>query len=119
MHGFTYSGHPVGGAIGLANLDIMEKEDLVARAAHVGGRLEEGLRSLQGDGLVAEVRGDVAVWAVGLHPGTDPVAVRDRALAGGVITRAVGADTLTFCPPLVITDEQIDRIVDALAAALA
>jgi adenosylmethionine-8-amino-7-oxononanoate aminotransferase len=38
-------------------------------------------------------------------------------LADGVITRAINADTLTFCPPLVITDAQIDRIVDAVAIA--
>jgi adenosylmethionine-8-amino-7-oxononanoate aminotransferase len=38
-------------------------------------------------------------------------------LRGGVITRAINADTLTFCPPLVITDEQIDRIIDTLAEA--
>ncbi len=36
----------------------------------------------------------------------------------GVITRAIGADTVTFCPPLVVTDQQIDRIVDALAASV-
>ena len=45
------------------------------------------------------------------------MAVRDRMLAAGVITRAIGTDTLTFCPPLVITDDQIDRIVDALATS--
>jgi adenosylmethionine-8-amino-7-oxononanoate aminotransferase len=70
------------------------------------------------DGQVAQVRGEVAVWAVAHHPGRDPVAVRDRMLELGVITRAVGADTNTFCPPLVATDDQIDRIVDALAQAL-
>ena len=57
------------------------------------------------------------MWAVAHHAGVDPTAVRDRMLAAGVITRAVGTDTNTFCPPLVITDAQIDRIVDALAAA--
>jgi adenosylmethionine-8-amino-7-oxononanoate aminotransferase len=45
------------------------------------------------------------------------MAVRDRMLADGVITRAIGTDTLTFCPPLVITEEQVDRIVDVLAKA--
>jgi adenosylmethionine-8-amino-7-oxononanoate aminotransferase len=39
-------------------------------------------------------------------------------MAAGVITRAVNAETLTWCPPLVITDEQVDRIVDAVDAAL-
>jgi adenosylmethionine-8-amino-7-oxononanoate aminotransferase len=45
--------------------------------------------------------------------------VRDRMLELGVITRAIGAETVTFCPPFVTTDDQIDRIVDALAEALA
>ena len=48
----------------------------------------------------------------------DAVAVRDRMLGLGVITRAVGTDTNTFCPPFVTTDAQVDRIVDALATAL-
>ena len=50
-------------------------------------------------------------------PDQDAMAIRDRMLAGGVITRAIGTDTLTFCPPLVITEEQVDRIVDVLATA--
>ena len=59
------------------------------------------------------------MWAVGLlHEDHDAIAVRDRMLELGVITRAVGTDTLTFCPPLVITDAQIDRIVDAVATCV-
>ncbi len=69
--------------------------------------------------MIAEARGDGAVWAAGLHAGHDAAAVRDRMAELGVITRAIGADTLTFCPPLVVTDAQIDRIVDALAASVA
>jgi putrescine---pyruvate transaminase len=117
-HGFTYSGHAAGAAAAHAVLDILEREGLLDRACHVGARLEDGLRSLHRDGLVREVRGEVAVWAVALPEGHDPMAVRDHMLAGGAITRAVGADTLTFCPPLVTTDEQVDRIVDTLAASL-
>ncbi len=45
--------------------------------------------------------------------------VRDRMLAAGVVTRAIGTDTNSFCPPLVITDDQVDRIVDTLATAVA
>ncbi len=48
----------------------------------------------------------------------DASAVRDRMLEGGVICRPIGADTLAFCPPLVIEDDQVDRIVDTLASAL-
>ena len=117
-HGFTYSGHPTACAAALANLDVMEREGLVERARHVGERLAVGLHALLADGQVAQVRGDVAVWAVAHHPERDPVAVRDRMLELGVITRAVGTDTNTFCPPLVATDAQIDRIVDTLARAV-
>jgi adenosylmethionine-8-amino-7-oxononanoate aminotransferase len=116
-HGYTYSGHPTVCAAALANLDIIEREQLVARAAPIGARLAAGLRALAADGVVAGVRGVGAVWAVALRPDQDAMAVRDRMLGHGVITRAIGTDTLTFCPPLVATDDQIDRIVDAVAGA--
>jgi adenosylmethionine-8-amino-7-oxononanoate aminotransferase len=116
-HGYTYSGHPAACAGALANLAIMEREQLLERAVTVGKRLGDGLQALAADGTIAAARGDVAVWAAALHEGQDAMAVRDRMLAGGVITRAIGADTLTFCPPLVIADEHVDRIVDALATA--
>ena len=113
--GFTYSGHPTACRAALANIDIIEREGLVERAHHVGKRLSVGLHSLHADGQIAAVRGDGAVWAVAQHPHIDPVKVRDRMLEHGVITRAVGTDTNTFCPPLVIGDSQIDTIIDALA----
>jgi 4-aminobutyrate--pyruvate transaminase len=96
----------------------MRNEDLLARAPEVGARLSSGLRAIAADGLVAEVRGAGAVWAVGLDADGDASAVRDRMLDGGVICRPIGADTLAFCPPLVIEDGQVDRIVDTLASAL-
>jgi putrescine aminotransferase len=117
-HGHTYSGHPTCAAAGIANLALMRKEDLLARAPVIGTRLETGLRAIEADGLVAEVRGAGAVWAVGLDAAHDASAVRDRMLEGGVICRPIGADTLAFCPPLVIEDDQVDRIVDTLASAL-
>ena len=116
-HGFTYSGHPAACAAALKAMEIAEREGLVARAITMGARLEAGLRSLVADGIVASMRGDVAVWAVTLLDGVDPVVVRDRMLSHGVITRALPPGFLTFCPPLVTTDAQIDRIVDALAAS--
>lgn len=118
-HGFTYSGHASACAAGLANLAILRREGLLERALHVGNRLAEGLRSLAADGLIDHTRGDGAMWAAGLRPDQNAVAMRDDMLRRGVITRAINADTLTFCPPLVITDEQLDRIVDTLAAAAA
>jgi putrescine aminotransferase len=115
--GYTYSGHPTSCAAGLANIAIMEREDLLSRAKHVGERLGAGLQSIAADGLIDHARGDVAVWAIGLKDGQNAVAIRDRMLSLGVITRAIADHTCTFCPPLVITDEQIDRVVDALATA--
>jgi putrescine---pyruvate transaminase len=116
-HGYTYSGHPGACAAGVANLAIMEREGLVERAVPVGKRLGDGLLALAADGTIDHARGDGAVWAAGLRPDQDAVAIRDRMLRAGVITRAIGTDTLTFCPPLVITDEQIDRIVDVVSTS--
>jgi adenosylmethionine-8-amino-7-oxononanoate aminotransferase len=116
-HGYTYSGHATACAAGLRNLDVLDDEALLARAEPVGKRLAAGLESLAADGVIDSVRGTGAVWAAGLRPDQDAVAIRDAMLDAGVVTRAIGTDTCTFCPPLVITDEQIDRVVDALAAA--
>jgi putrescine---pyruvate transaminase len=114
-HGYTYSGHATACAAALRNLDVLRDEELLARAEPLGKRLAAGLESLAGDGVIDHVRGSGAVWAAGLRPDQDAVAIRDAMLAAGVVTRAIGTDTCTFCPPLVTTDEQIDRIVDALA----
>lgn len=116
-HGYTYSGHPLATAAGLAALGIHEEEGLVARATHIGARLSDGLRALHADGLVSEVRGEGGVWAVGLTDGRDAPAVRDAALGLGVIVRPIGT-SLAMCPPLVISDAELDRIVDVLAAVL-
>ena len=116
--GFTYSGHPTACAAALKNIEILEREDLLARAVHIGKRLSSGLQSLADDGLIASVRGDGAVWAASHHPHRDPMVIRDKMLDLGVITRAIGADANTFCPPLVTSDSQIDQIVDTLATVL-
>ncbi len=116
--GFTYSGHPTACAAALKNIEILEREDLLARAVHIGRRLSSGLQSLADDGLIASIRGDGAVWAASHHTHRDPMVIRDKMLDLGVITRAIGADANTFCPPLVTSDAQIDQIVDTLATVL-
>jgi putrescine---pyruvate transaminase len=116
-HGFTYSGHATACAAAIANLDILKNESLLERAKVMGARLEAGLHSLASDGAVAGVRGAGAVFAVALHDGIDSVAVRNKMFELGVIPRALPS-TLTFCPPLVTTNIQIDKIVDVLATAL-
>lgn len=116
-HGFTYSGHTTACAAALKNLEIIEREGLVARALHVGNRLSSGLQALADDGSIDHVRGLGAMWAAGLRPDQNAMAMRDVMYDHGVICRALNADSLLFCPPLVTSDEQVDRIVDAVAAA--
>jgi putrescine---pyruvate transaminase len=115
--GYTYSGHPTACAAALTNLAIMERENLLGEAKRIGNRLGGGLQSLAADGIIDSVRGDVAVWAAGLRDDQNAMTIRDRMLELGVITRAIATHSLTFCPPLVTTDAQLDQIVDAVATA--
>lgn len=117
-HGYTYSGHPVAAAAAHANLDIIEKEGLLERAGPIGRRLGAGLQELVDGDHVVEARGDFGIWALGLAPGTAAPTLRDALMTEGVIARPIGDSTLAYCPPLVITDAEIDRCLEATAAAL-
>ncbi len=116
-HGYTYSGHPIAAAAGCEALAIQSDEGLLERVPRIEARLGEGLRALAGDGLVTDVRGTGAVWAVQLADHRDVMKDRDAVLEQGVIVRPLGS-SLVMCPPLVISDSQIDRIVDSLAVVL-
>ena len=114
-HGYTYSGHSTAAAAALACLDLTEQEGLLDRAKHIGERLEPQLKALEAEGLVTEVRGVGALWGVSVP---DPVGTRDRMLDLGVIVRPIAPVSLAMCPPLVITDDDLDAIPAALRAAL-
>ena len=128
MHAYTYSGHATCCAVGLRNLEIMEKEGLAERAATLGARLLAGMQTLLAFKAVGDVRG------LGLLVGVELVADRatkatfDPALKvvgrirlelekRGVFTRAM-RDILAFAPPLVITEAQVDQLVEAMRGAL-
>ena len=113
--GYTYSGHPAACAAGVANIELMEAEDLVVRGRHVGEQIRDGLEALVGDGLIESWRGIGAVYAAEL--GRDSIPVRNEILANGVIIRPIGT-CLAICPPLVISDDEVGRIIDTMAAAL-
>ncbi len=117
-HGYTYSGHPTACAAALATLEIMQREDLLGRAEPIGHELERGLAALVETGSIASYRGVGAVWAAVLVPGKDAVAVRDRMLDEGVIARPLGPDVIAFCPPLVISEHDLNRCVEALGVAV-
>ncbi len=112
-HGYTYSGHPTACAAGIANLQIIEREGLLERATVIGARMRARLEDLEARKVIRSFRGDGAVFAVRLHDGASAPLVRDRLLDEGVIVRPLG-DSLAICPPLVITDEQLDAVFDAL-----
>lgn len=116
--GYTYSGHPLGATAALKAIEIQEREGLLNRATEIGARLSSGLSGLLDDGLLTNVRGEGAVWGVTLPTGVDAVATRDRLLDEGVIVRPLPPHLL-MCPPLVVTDEQIDEMVSGMRSVIA
>ena len=127
-HGFTYSGHPVCAAVGLRTLEIMEERDVFAHAARVGETFQARLRSFEGHPLVGNVRGKGLIGAVEMvadqetkRPFEASLGVgahcMERALEHGLIVRSLG-DTIAFCPPLIITDAQVDELFAKFARAL-
>jgi L-2,4-diaminobutyrate transaminase len=130
-HGWTYSAHPVGAAAGVANLELIDRLDLVANAGAVGAHLLGGLRAaLAGHPQVAEVRGEGLLAAVELmeDPGArrffDPARKIGGAVAAemarrGVIARAMPeGDIIGFAPPFCLTEAEADTIVETTAAAI-
>jgi adenosylmethionine-8-amino-7-oxononanoate aminotransferase len=115
MHGYTYSGHPTACAAGVANIGVIESEGLVDRASEIGERMEEGFLALQGDGMIDSYRGLGGIWACDL--GRDATEAKEAFLKRGVITRSIG-NALAFCPPLIITDDEIGQLFDRLDDAL-
>ena len=127
-HGFTYSGHPVPAAVALETLKIYEERDIVAQVRRVGPHLQDGLRRYAEHPLVGEVRG------LGLIAGVELVADRanaapfepagrvggffaERAQAHGLIIRNL-MDVIAICPPLIITEAQIDTLLERFGQAL-
>jgi 4-aminobutyrate--pyruvate transaminase len=120
-HGFTYSGHPVCCAVALEALALYEERDILSHVRKVAPRLQDGLRRFQSHPLVGEVRGIGLIAGVELvrdkatkapfppAAGVGP-AIQARCQAQGVILRAMG-DTIAFCPPLIITEAEIDEML--------
>jgi putrescine aminotransferase len=121
-HGFTYSGHPVAAAVGLENLRILREERIIERArTETAPYLQQRLRELQDHPLVGEVRGLGMLGAIELvkdkatrsrYEGQGVGMIcRNFCFANGLVMRAVG-DTMIIAPPLVISHEEIDELVE-------
>ena len=122
-HGFTYSGHPVAAAVGLANLRILKDEKILEKVREeTAPYLQKRLRELADHPLVGEVRGVGMLGAIELaknkqtrerFPSEMGVGMicRGHCFENGLIMRAVG-DTMIIAPPLVISKDEIDELVE-------
>lgn len=123
-HGYTYSGHPAAAAVALANLDLIEREHLVARVAELEPVLASAVAPLADLASVSAVRaGTGLLAAVELAPEVtaDPTAGQRLVLAireRGVITRLLRGVALQISPPFVITEAEIGRIAEVYGDAL-
>jgi len=127
VHPGTYAGHPVACAAALANIQIMEKDHLIENAEAMGARLRDGLQQAVGNKrIVGEVRGrGLMVCAELVEPDgsgrpleSSKFARLDRkAWDRGAIVSARG-QVLRLAPPLCITREEVDQLVDIVAASI-
>ena len=128
-HGYTYSSHPVPAAVALETLKIYEERDILAHVRRVGAHMQAGLRSHADHPLVGDARGLGLIGAIEIvrdkntRESFDPKAgagaflVR-RAQHHGVILRNMPRDNVAFCPPLIITEREIDDMLARFGRAL-
>jgi adenosylmethionine-8-amino-7-oxononanoate aminotransferase len=118
-HGLTYSGHATACVVAEANLDVIEEEDLVQRAAYLETVLEKAVGPLRTHDLVAEVRAGAAFMAgVQLRDDVSGDAVAEACTDAGVLIRTIHNNTLQICPPFVTTEDEITLIAQTIARAL-
>ena len=127
-HGFTYSGHPVCAAVALRNLEIMEETNLFDHARVMGELLQRGLSEFSELPFVGEVRGRGLIGGIELVKVKSPREPFDPSVGigaycsaacqeAGLIVRNVG-DTVAFCPPLIITDNQVGELLHKFEVGL-
>ena len=130
VHGYTYSGHPVAAAVALRNIEIIEREGLVARTGtDTGPYLAKALAELADHPLVGQARSVGLIGAVeivadkttgarfGGAEGTAGPMVRDLCITNGLMVRGI-RDSIVMCPPLIITHAQIDEMIAIIRKAL-
>jgi len=123
FHGYTYSGHPLGCAAGIATLETYEEEGLLTRGASLEKHFEDCLHALKGTRHVIDLRNIGLMGAVELEPRPSRPGARAyeaflKCFEAGVLVRWTG-DTLAFSPPLIVEKPQIERIFDTLRGAIA
>ena len=128
-HGYTYSGHPLACAVALETLRIYENDDILGHVQRVAPRLQTGLQRFAGHPIVGQVRGLGLIGAIELAEdpssrkpfdpkrGVGAYFVR-RAQAHGLIVRVLGGDVIAFSPPLIISEAEIDFMLERAERAL-
>jgi beta-alanine--pyruvate transaminase len=122
FHGYTYSGHPLAAAAGLATLELYRSEGLFERAASLESDWADAMHALRGARHVIDVRTIGIVAAVELEPRAGAAGARAgevflKCFEAGVMVRQTG-DTIAFSPPLIVTRDQIGQMVDTLRSVL-
>jgi adenosylmethionine-8-amino-7-oxononanoate aminotransferase len=118
-HGFTYSGHATSCAVGLANLDVIEREGLLERVRELEPKLTEALAPLADHPAVADVRSGVGLLAaVELKDPSKLSAVIDAAYERGVLVRGIRGVALQVSPPFVITEDELATTARVFGEAL-
>jgi beta-alanine--pyruvate transaminase len=123
FHGYTYSGHPLACAAGIAALDTYEEEELFQRAKALAGQFENGVHALKGLPHVVDCRNLGLIGAIELAPrpgasnGTRAFEVFEKCWDKGVFVRPVG-EALAFCPPLIAEKKHLDQMFGTLAEVL-
>ena len=126
-HGYTYSGHPVGCAVASKTLEIYERDNLFDYAAKVGDYLQAQLERFREHELVGEVRGKGLIEAIEISankasrtslPASAAAYLAQACQDNGVIVRPVAGNSIAMCPPLIITEAQIDELLAAVAKGL-
>ncbi len=127
-HGFTGAGHPVGAAIALENIAIIEERELVEKSADNGAYMQKELQKLADHPIVGEVRGIGMIAAVEMvmdkeaktaleKPGALGLHMNKALQRNGIISRAI-VDSAALCPPLIIERKQINEIISAFRKSL-
>lgn len=127
-HGYTYSGHPLGCAVALKTLEIYERDKIFQKAAVTGAYMQQKLAPLAEHPLVGEVRGRGLIAALELvsnkstgegFPPSVAAYLTQACADAGLIGRPVAGTAFALCPPLIITEAQIDEMVEKLSIGLA
>ncbi|HTO39457.1 MAG TPA: aminotransferase [Rhizomicrobium sp.] len=129
-HGFTYGGHPVACAVALKTIEIYQERDIVGHVRHVSPAFLKRLTRLADHPLVGEARGVGLIGAVELIADKQTRRAFDPAKAvaativrfceeEGLIVRSLMGDRIAFCPPLIITEAEIDELFDRFERGLA